>query len=161
MARTTVLEKRQEGVDRRQDACVWWAMVALALAGVAISGYLAWAHLNGQNIICGVSQGCDIVDQSKYSELIIANIPVSIPGLLSYLAILALLLGRGRLLKEWDAYFPLAIFGIALSGTLFSAYLTYMELFVILGVCKWCVSSAIVMTLILALAISELRRTIA
>ena len=158
MARTTVIEKRGEGVDHRQAVWVWRAMVVLALAGIGISGYLAWAHLNEQNIICGVSQGCDIVDQSKYSELIIANIPVSVPGLLSYLAILALLLGRGRVLRKWDAYLPLAVFGIALSGTLFSAYLTYMELFVILGVCKWCVGSAIVMTLMLVLAISELRR---
>jgi uncharacterized membrane protein len=33
---------------------------------------------------------------------------------------------------------------VALVGTLFSAYLTYLELFVIHAICEWCVASAAV-----------------
>ncbi len=135
----------------------YWLMYVLALAGIAISSYLAWSHLNSQEIACGQSQGCSIVDQSKYAEIIIGNIPISVLGLLSYLAIFVLLILRGHVQPKWDLYVPLAVFGISLSGVLFSAYLTYMELFVILGVCKWCVSSAVVMTAIFALSIFELR----
>jgi uncharacterized membrane protein len=135
----------------------WWIILVLVLAGIGVSGYLAWSHINNQEIICGQSQGCDIVDQSKYAELILWNIPVSVAGLLSYLAMLALVLLRGRVLREWDQYFPLAVFGISLSGVLFSLYLTYMELFVILGVCKWCVTSAIILTIIFVLSVAELR----
>lgn len=36
-------------------------------------------------------------------------------------------------------------FLVALVGTLFSAYLTYLELFVIHAICEWCVASAAVM----------------
>ncbi|MEW6638769.1 MAG: vitamin K epoxide reductase family protein, partial [Actinomycetota bacterium] len=37
-----------------------------------------------------------------------------------------------------------AVFGlfVALVGTLYSAYLTYLELFVIQAICQWCVASA-------------------
>jgi len=135
----------------------WLLMTLLVVAGIGVSGYLAWSHLMNQEIVCGQSQGCDIVDQSQYAELIIGNIPVSVMGLLSYLAMFLLLILRGRVLSEWDSYFPLAVFGISLSGMLFSLYLTYMELFVILGVCKWCVTSAAILTLIFLLSIAELR----
>lgn len=36
-------------------------------------------------------------------------------------------------------------FLIALVGTLFSAYLTYLEVFVIHALCQWCLASAAVM----------------
>ena len=36
-------------------------------------------------------------------------------------------------------------FLVALVGTFFSAYLTYLEVFVIHAICEWCVASAAVM----------------
>ena len=36
-------------------------------------------------------------------------------------------------------------FLFALVGTLFSAYLTYLEVFVIHAMCQWCVASAAIM----------------
>jgi len=156
MSGTTIeVEKRE--THSWQGNWRWWLMTLLVLAGIGVSGYLAWAHIMNQQIMCGQSQGCEVVDQSKYSELIIGNIPVSVMGLLSYLAMFLVLILRGRVLREWDSHFPLAVFGISLSGMLFSWYLTYMELFVILGVCKWCVTSAIILTLIFLLSIMELR----
>ena len=38
---------------------------------------------------------------------------------------------------------------MALVGFGFSAYLTYLELFVIDAICQWCVASAVLMTLLL------------
>ena len=43
-------------------------------------------------------------------------------------------------------------FLLALIGFGFSAYLTYLELFVIDAICQWCVASAILMALSLAVA---------
>ncbi|HEY7268123.1 MAG TPA: vitamin K epoxide reductase family protein, partial [Solirubrobacterales bacterium] len=40
----------------------------------------------------------------------------------------------------------------ALIGFGFSAYLTYLELFVIDAICQWCVASAVLMALSLAVA---------
>lgn len=41
---------------------------------------------------------------------------------------------------------------IALVGTLFSAYLTYLEFFVIRAVCQWCVANAVIVAAALLLA---------
>lgn len=138
------------GVDRRL-----WLMRGLALAGMGVSGYLTWAHLADQSVACGQSQGCDIVQQSIYSE--VGGIPVALLGLLAYIALLALTLLRGRISEDLDTYIPLAIFGISLIGVLYSAYLTYLELYVIYAICRWCVSSAIITTAIFLLSIPDLK----
>ncbi|MEO8969405.1 MAG: vitamin K epoxide reductase family protein, partial [Solirubrobacteraceae bacterium] len=39
-------------------------------------------------------------------------------------------------------------FAIALIGFGFSMYLTYRELFTIKAICQWCVSSAVIMTVL-------------
>jgi len=50
-------------------------------------------------------------------------------------------------------YAPVLLLAMALFGVLFSLYLTYIELFVILAVCIWCLTSAVLMALILILAV--------
>jgi uncharacterized membrane protein len=132
-----------------------WLMRALALAGMGVSGYLTWTHVTNASVACGQSQSCDIVQQSVYST--IAGIPVALLGLLAYAALLVLSLVRGRGPESVDEYIPLAIFGISLIGVLYSAYLTYLELFVIYAICRWCVSSAIIMTLIFILSLPDLK----
>ncbi len=43
----------------------------------------------------------------------------------------------------------LSIWGMGIFGVLFSAYLTYLEAFVIGATCMWCITSAVLMILIL------------
>ena len=135
-----------------------WLIRLLSLAGMGVSAYLTWAHLAHQSVACGQSHGCDIVQQSVYSE--VAGIPVALLGLMAYTALFALTLLRGHVPDPWDDYVPLAIFGISLIGMLYSAYLTYLELFVIHAICRWCVSSAIIITVIFALSLPDLRAEI-
>ena len=132
-----------------------WLMRLLALAGIGVSGYLTWAHLAGQSVVCGPSHSCDTVQQSVYSE--VAGIPVALFGLLAYLAIFFLTLLRGHISEDLDSYIPLAVFGISLIGVLYSAYLTYLELFVIYAICWWCVSSAIIITALFLLSLPDLK----
>jgi uncharacterized membrane protein len=132
-----------------------WLMRLLALAGMGVSGYLTWAHLASQSVACGQSRGCDIVQQSVYSE--VGGIPVALLGLVAYTALLVLTLLRGRIPEDLDSYIPLAIFGISLIGVLYSAYLTYLELVVIYAICKWCISSAIIITVISLLSLVDLK----
>jgi uncharacterized membrane protein len=93
------------------------------------------------------------VNFSPYAE--INGIPISVFGICAYLAILCILVleGRVKIAKENG---PLAIFGIGLGGVAFSAYLTYLELYVIHAICPFCVASAIAITLIFILAIIRL-----
>ena len=44
-------------------------------------------------------------------------------------------------------------------GVLFTLYLTYLELFVIHAICRWCVGSAAIIVTILILALLELKRS--
>lgn len=138
------------GVGWRQ-----WLVCLLALAGMGAAGYLTWAHLADQSVVCGQSLGCDIVQQSVYSEL--GGIPIALFGLLAYAVLFALTLLRGRLPEDLDAHIPLAVFGISLIGVLYSAYLTYLEIYVIYAICRWCVSSAVIITLIFLLSLFDLK----
>jgi uncharacterized membrane protein len=53
------------------------------------------------------------------------------------------------------------LFGLTGWGVLFSAYLTALELFVIHGICLYCVSSAVLVVLLFALSASDVRATVA
>ena len=121
----------------------------LAAAGFLISAYLTWTHLSGASPVCvGGRSGCETVQASRYSEIL--GVPVAALGLLAYAAMLvcAVLRGEGA-----------AVFGlfVALVGVLFSAYLTYLELFVLRAICQWCVASAVLVVAYLVLGALRLR----
>lgn len=48
---------------------------------------------------------------------------------------------------------------VALVGVLFSAYLSYLELFVLRAICQWCVASAVLVVAYLVLGILRLLNT--
>jgi uncharacterized membrane protein len=53
---------------------------------------------------------------------------------------------------------PIVLAGGAVGGLAFSAYLTYLEAFVIHAWCQWCVVSAALAVLVFILALPEFRR---
>jgi len=122
-------------------------MVALALLGLGIAAYLTYVHYSGVQVACTAGQSCVKVQTSQWSRL--AGVPVALIGLVGYLAILASLLVPDREESR------LVTLGLALTGFGFSAYLTYRELFSIHAICEWCVSSAVIMTLLLAAAVTR------
>jgi uncharacterized membrane protein len=44
---------------------------------------------------------------------------------------------------------------MSLVGVVFSAWLTYLELYVIDAICKYCVSSAVIVTLIFIVSVAD------
>ncbi|HEY7031354.1 MAG TPA: vitamin K epoxide reductase family protein [Thermomicrobiales bacterium] len=113
--------------------------LVLAVAGTGVAAYLTSVHYDDALLLCGVGN-CETVQQSKYAE--IAGIPVALLGLLMYLALAALGLLRWRRPDVRPAATTLA-FAVALAGTIYAAYLTYLEIWVIDAICQWCVTSAI------------------
>jgi uncharacterized membrane protein len=126
------------------------ATAVLALAGVAIAGYLTYVHYAELEAICvGGGGGCERVQSSPYAEL--AGVPVALLGLLAYLTMLASLALPEALGRSVAAFISLVGFG-------FSAWLTYVELVKIDAVCQWCVASALVMTALAAVSVARLLR---
>ncbi|HEX8392120.1 MAG TPA: vitamin K epoxide reductase family protein [Longimicrobium sp.] len=128
----------------------------LALAGLLVSMYLALYKLGYMGIIQCQIGSCEKVQASQYAYFL--GQPVAMWGVGAYivLLVLALLGTQPRFARErWVA---LSIFGMALGGVLFSAYLTYLEAAVIRAWCQWCVISAILITLIFLLSLPGLRQ---
>jgi uncharacterized membrane protein len=123
-------------------------MLVLTLIGLGIATYLTIAHYAGFTVLCTTKHNsCEQVQTSVYAK--VAGVPVALLGLLGYVAILGTLLAPERELTR------LATLAIAVFGFGFSAYLTYREVFTLQEICEWCVSSAIVMTLLLGLAVTR------
>ncbi len=122
-------------------------ILALALIGLATAGYLVWAKVTNTSVVCIGFNGCDIVQQSAYSE--VNGIPVSVIGLIGYIGIITAIIIEERA-PDWSQIASYAGFGMSLIGVIYSAYLTYLEAFVILAYCVYCVTSAVVMVLIFA-----------
>jgi uncharacterized membrane protein len=53
------------------------------------------------------------------------------------------------------------IFGLAALNTLFSIYLTFLEPFVIGATCAWCLTSAVLMTVLMLLSIKPAKASLA
>ncbi len=128
--------------------------LGLTLLGLAVSAYLAWIKLTGNTASCGPIGDCQSVNNSRYAE--IGGVPIAVFGMLGYLAVLAALAIEERR-PAFAETARLAGFGVSLVGTLYSAYLTYIEVAVLKAICPYCVVSAIAMTLILILCVLRLR----
>lgn len=116
----------------------------LALAGIGVATYIAIAESGGGAPKCLVGgSGCETVANSKYADL--AGVNVAVIGIAGYV----LLLVAAIIPRDAGRF---GGFLAALVGFGFSAYLTYLELFVIDAICQWCVGSAVLMTLSLAVA---------
>jgi uncharacterized membrane protein len=115
------------------------AAIILALVGLGVASYLTYIHYQGIDPACGLGANCIKVQTSEWSKL--AGVPVALLGLIGYVLILVSLFIPGETGLMMGAL-------IALTGFGFSAYLTYRELFSIHAICEWCVTSAVLMTLL-------------
>jgi uncharacterized membrane protein len=121
------------------------AMICLTLVGLGVASYLTYIHYSGGPILCLRGGGCETVQHSAYSKLV--GVPVALIGLLGYIGIMGSLLAPERETTR------LATMTFVVVGFGFSLYLTSRELFSIHAICPWCVSSAVIMTLLTILSV--------
>jgi uncharacterized membrane protein len=139
--------------NKKNLSLIFWSSFALACLGLLDSIYLLIYKLTGNSNLCLGNGGCHDVNFSPYSE--IGGIPVALFGVAAFLAIGGILLLEARLNIARENG-PLAIMGISLSGVAFTAYLTWLEIYVIEAICPFCVAAAIIITLIFILSIIRL-----
>jgi uncharacterized membrane protein len=123
----------------------------LLLVGMAVAAYMTYVETQGATAVCGPVGDCNTVQQSRYARLF-GVIPVGFVGLCGYLLMLGAWVvskvGKKSAADAATAGFLL----FAVVGTVFSAYLTFLEPFVIGAVCAWCLSSAVLITALMLLS---------
>ena len=131
------------------------AIAVLALVGFFVALYL-WLHALGigGSLKCGTG-GCDTVQTSRWAAFL--GLPVALYGVVGYAAMLAVALAALRPAALGRRGPTLVLVALATGGMLFTVYLTYLELFVIQAICRWCVVSAAIITAIWLVALAGLR----
>jgi uncharacterized membrane protein len=111
--------------------------VVIAIAGVAVSAYLTYAHYASSAILACSGSGlvdCERVTTSAQS--IVAGIPVAVLGLVWFIATVAFVSPAAwRSHAPWVRWARLADVGVGMAMVL---WLLYAELFVIRAICLWC-----------------------
>ena len=125
-----------------------WIVPVLIIIGTGVSIYMGYIELTNTEAVCGPVGDCNSVQQSSYA-LLFGVLPIGVLGILGYLTIgifwLFAIIGP----TKWRRNSTFGLLALTSFGTLFSIYLTFLEPFVIGATCAWCLTSAVVMTLLL------------
>jgi uncharacterized membrane protein len=128
-------------------------IAALALIGVFVALYLTLYKVGViGHLACGLG-GCERVNTSKWA--IFAGAPVAAWGVAFYITtfVVALVGTSPSWIDRREIAYLLA--GMSFVGVAFTAWLTYLELYVIEAICKYCVTSAVIVTAIFIVSIAD------
>lgn len=130
--------------------------VLLVVAGLLVTGYMSYAKLAEQPLVCAQAGiiDCSKVESSAWAYIM--GIPTAIWGFGAHLFIGLLLLLEVRV-GFFKEYTPMLVFGAALFGLLYHVYLTYVSVALIGAVCPWCLTAASIMIGQFIITIARLR----
>ena len=132
---------------------MWMALVSLA--GLFLGAYLTLYHYGYVgSLACGVSS-CETVQSSRWSMFL--GVPVATWGAGFYVAMLGLSLVSLQDRFAYSRGLSLAMMAITGWGVLFTAWLNYLEAFVIHAWCEWCLGSAAMVLVLFLLAVLDWR----
>ena len=130
-------------------------VATLSLAGIFVALYLLLYKLGiVGNLSCSIGS-CETVNLSKWATFLGAPVAAWGVGFYVVMFVLSLVSLQDRYVDSLGMSKVLAL--VSGSGVAFSAWLTYLELFVIHAICQWCVVSAIIVTIIFVFALLDLR----
>lgn len=120
------------------------ALLVMAVIGLGISIYLTIVHYDSKvPLVCNTSGlvSCQSVTTSAYSVIPGTTIPITIPGMLWFLA-LGALAGVGL---RWaargeaeDSRLRITTLLLTVAGLAFVLYLVYCEIVLVQRICEWC-----------------------
>jgi uncharacterized membrane protein len=126
-------------------------MALIALIGVFVSLYLTLYKLGYIGTLACGTGGCETVQLSKWGDFL--GVPVAGWGVVYYVVVLALAIAGVQERFARSRSLTMVLVVVTGWGLLFTAWLTYLELFVIHAICRWCVGSATMTVLLFALAL--------
>jgi uncharacterized membrane protein len=136
------------GSDKRPKPWPFWIIPVLCFLGLFVAGYLTFIETTKTEAVCGPIGDCNAVQNSSYAK-VFGILPVGLLGMAGYVAILVAWLVQRYGPAALRNLASIAMWGMAIFGVLFSIYLTFLEPFVIGATCVWCISSAVLITILL------------
>jgi uncharacterized membrane protein len=127
----------------------------LALIGVFVSTYLTLYKLGYIGTLQCAVGSWETVNTSRWATFL--GMPVAAWGLGFYVVALALAFTSIQERHADSRKMAVALAVLTGWGTLFSGWLTYLELFVIHAICMWCVMSACIIFAMFLVSVAELR----
>ena len=131
-----------------------WIIPALCILGLGVAGYLAFVETTQTTAVCGPVGDCNTVQQSEFARLF-GILPIGVLGLLGYMAIIVTWLVARYAKDHFADLAIITLFIMTVLGTLLSIYLTFLEPFVIGATCAWCLTSAVLMTVLMLLSVKS------
>ncbi|MFC1639190.1 vitamin K epoxide reductase family protein [Gemmatimonadota bacterium] len=125
------------------------------MAGAVVAAYLLYLEKSGVMAARGPFGDCNAVLHSKHAVMF-GLLPVSAIGLLGYSAMIVAWIVTRRTNGTTSDLASLCVFGIASTGTALTIYLVYVQPFVIGASCAWCLTSAIIITILMWLSAPSL-----
>ncbi len=113
----------------------------VALAGLFVAIYLTLYKLGLIGTLSCSVGSCETVQLSRWATLL--GLPVAVWGVGYYAVVFTLTLAGVQERFTESRGLSLALMLLTGWGLIFSAWLTYLELFVIHAICQWCVVSAV------------------
>ena len=134
---------------------MWMALISLL--GLFLGAYLTLYKFGFiGTLACGMSS-CEQVQTSRWS--VFMGLPVATWGLGFYALMLALAIVGMQERYSDSSPLSLAMLVLTACGAVFTAWLNYLEAFVIHAWCEWCLFSAGMVLVLLVLAILDFRDT--
>ena len=128
-------------------------MALIALIGVFLSLYLTLFKLGYIGTLACGSGSCETVQLSRWGDFL--GLPVAAWGVGYYAIVLALAFAAVQERYADSPRLTKALVYVTGAGLLFSLWLTYLELFVIHAICRWCLGSAAITLVLFGLALSD------
>ena len=130
-------------------------IAVLAMIGTFIALYLTLYKLGMIGTLTCSIGSCETVNTSRWARFL--GMPVAGWGVFFYLDVLIIsIIGIQPVVSHSPVISWLLVVWTGI-GVLFSAWLTYLELFRIHAICIWCVTSAVIVVVIFAISLADLR----
>lgn len=129
-------------------------MALAGLIGIIIAVYMSLYKLGViPAVACGTG-ACEAVQASRFAVFL--GVPVPVWGVLGYGTITGLALWGIRPDRAADRGVAGALLLLCTGAFAFSAYLSWLEQYVIQAWCRWCIGSALVATVLFLAALPEI-----
>lgn len=120
--------------------------ISLALGGIVNSAWLAYRHYKKKPLICPLDHDCSVVTESGWSTFL--GVRNEILGILFYVFMIGGVFAALSL-PERVYIISLLLVLSASGGVVYSAFLAYVQFFVIKDYCFYCLISALLTVLFL------------